>query len=385
MRKWLLLVLLVAMGIGSYVWFTKNTDRSQQKYRTQKVERGSVVQSISANGTLNPVTLVLVGSQISGTVQKIHISYNDIVEEGQILAELDPTLLKAQVKQSEAKLSNAQATLKLAQSTLKRTREIFEKKFIPKADLEAAQEKLSVAQADVRSAEAQLEKDKTSLQYMVIRSPISGTVIAKSVEVGQTVAASLQAPTLFQIAQDLRSMQIETSVAEADVGLLKLGQEVSFRVDAFPEKNVKGIIKQIRLNPTIQQNVVTYNMIVMVNNEDGVLLPGMTAHVMITVNEKENVLKIPNAALNFKPKTDGDDEEKKPEEKKPKNKDKDSEKKSTIYLLKGEQLVPVKIVTGITDNMVTEVVSGDLQEGELIVTKEIKDRKASSAFRFRIR
>ncbi|MEY3218676.1 MAG: hypothetical protein RIT27_33 [Pseudomonadota bacterium] len=375
MRKWFLLVLLIGISATSYWWTNKETDRVQQKYRTQKIERGSIVQSISANGTLNPVTLVLVGSQISGTVQKIHASYNDIVKEGQVLAELDPALLKAQVKQSEAKLSNAQATLKLAQSSLKRTRHLFEKKLISEADLETAQEKLSVAQADVRLATAQLEKDQTSLQYMIIRSPISGTVISKSVEVGQTVAASLQAPTLFQIAQDLRSMQIETSVAEADVGLLKIGQEVKFRVDAFPEKNVKGIIQQIRLNPTIQQNVVTYNVIVMVNNEDGVLLPGMTAHVTITVNEKENVLRIPNAALNFKPKIDSDGEEKK---------SKDSDKKNVIYLLKNEQLVPIKIVTGITDNMMTEIVSSDLKEGDLVVTKEIKDRKAGSSFRFRM-
>ncbi len=377
MRKLLFLIILIGIGGTGFWWMDKNEDRPQQKYRTQKVEYGLIAQSISANGTLNPVTLVLVGSQISGTVQKIHINYNDIVKEGQVLAELDPALLKAQVKQSEAKLLNAQATLKLAQSVLKRTRNLFEKKLISEADLESAQEKLSVAEADVRSAAALLEKDKTSLQYMTIRSPISGTVISKSVEVGQTVAASLQAPTLFQIAQDLKNMQIETSVSEADVGLLKLGQEIKFRVDAFPDKNIKGIIHQIRLNPTIQQNVVTYNVIVMVNNEDGLLLPGMTAHVTITVNEKENVLRIPNSALNFKPKK-GDDEK---EEKSVKK----VEKKSMVYILKDEQLVPVKLVTGITDNMMTEVVSGELKEGDLVVTKELKDRKSnSSSFKFRM-
>jgi len=377
MRKLLFLIILIGIGGTGFWWMDKNEDRPQQKYRTQKVEYGLIAQSISANGTLNPVTLVLVGSQISGTVQKIHINYNDIVKEGQVLAELDPALLKAQVKQSEAKLLNAQATLKLAQSVLKRTRNLFEKKLISEADLESAQEKLSVAEADVRSAAALLEKDKTSLQYMTIRSPISGTVISKSVEVGQTVAASLQAPTLFQIAQDLKNMQIETSVSEADVGLLKLGQEIKFRVDAFPDKNIKGIIHQIRLNPTIQQNVVTYNVIVMVNNEDGLLLPGMTAHVTITVNEKENVLRIPNSALNFKPKK-GDDEK---EEKSVKK----VEKKSLVYILKDEQLVPVKLVTGITDNMMTEVVSGELKEGDLVVTKELKDRKSnSSSFKFRM-
>lgn len=376
MRKFLLFILLIGIGGASFWWMDNNGDRPQQKYRTQKIERGSIAQSISANGTLNPVTLVLVGSQISGTVQKIHINYNDIVKEGQVLAELDPALLKAQVKQSEAKLLNAQATLKLAQSTLKRTKNLFEKKLISEADLETAQEKLSIAEADVRSAAALLEKDKTSLQYMIIRSPISGTVISKSVEVGQTVAASLQAPTLFQIAQDLKNMQIETSVSEADVGLLKLGQEIKFRVDAFPDKNIKGIIHQIRLNPTIQQNVVTYNVIIMVNNEEGLLLPGMTAHVTITVNEKENILKIPNSALNFKPKK-GDDEK---EEKSTKKAD----KKPMVYILKDEQLIPVKLVTGITDNMMTEVVSGDLKEGDLVVTKELKDRKSNSSFRFRI-
>jgi HlyD family secretion protein len=374
MRKWFVLIMLIGIGGTSVWWFDKNTDLPQQKYRTHKIERGSITQSISANGTLNPVTLVLVGSQISGTVQKIHSTYNDIVKAGQILAELDPALLKAQVKQSEAKLLNAQATLKLAHSTLKRTRNLFEKKLISEADLETAQEKLTIAEADVRSAAALLEKDKTNLQYMVITSPISGTVISKSVEVGQTVAASLQAPTLFQIAQDLKDMQIETSIAEADVGVLKLEQEVKFRVDAFPEKNFKGIIRQIRLNPTIQQNVVTYNVIVSVNNEEGLLLPGMTAHVTITINERENILKIPNTALNFKPKK-GDDEK---EEKTSKN----TEKKSQVYLFKNEQLIPVK---GITDNMMSELVSGDLKEGDLVVTKELKDRKLNnSSFKFRM-
>jgi HlyD family secretion protein len=376
MRKLFFIIILIGIGGASFWWMDNNGDRSQQKYRTQKVERGSIAQSISANGTLNPVTLVLVGSQVSGTVQKIYVDYNDKVKENQTLAELDPALLKAQVNQSEANLLNKQATLKLNQSTLKRSRNLFEKKLISEADLEAAQEKLSVAEADVRSAKAQLEKDKTNLQYMVIHSPISGTVIAKSVEVGQTVAASLQAPTLFQIAQDLKNMQIETSVSEADVGLLKLGQEVKFRVDAFPNNNIKGIIHQIRLNPTIQQNVVTYNMIVMVNNENGLLLPGMTAHVMITVNEKENILKIPNSALNFKPKKGDDEKEEKPTQK--------IEKKPTVYILKDEQLVPVKLVTGITDNMMTEVISGDLKEGDLVVTKEIKNRKSDSSFRFRM-
>lgn len=377
MRKFLFLIILIGMGGTSFWWMDNNGERPQQKYRTQKIAYGSIVQSISANGTLNPVTLVLVGSQISGTVQKIHINYNDIVKAGQILAELDPALLKAQVKQSEAKLLNAQATLKLTQSTLKRTRNLFEKKLISEADLETAQEKLSIAEAEVRSAAAQLEKDKTNLQYMTVRSPISGTVISKGVEVGQTVAASLQAPTLFQIAQDLKNMQIETSVAEADVGLLKLGQEIKFRVDAFPDKNIKGIIHQIRLNPTIQQNVVTYNVIVMVNNEDSLLLPGMTAHVTITVNEKENILRVPNAALNFKPKKGDDEKEDKPTKK--------TEKKPTVYILRNEQLTPIKITTGITDNMMTEVVEGDLKEGDLVVTKELKDRKSnSSSFKFRM-
>lgn len=378
MRKWTMLMMLIGIGGISSWWFNKNTDLPLQKYRTYKVERGSITQSISANGTLNPVTLVLVGSQISGTVQKIHSTYNDIVKAGQVLAELDPALLKAQVKQSEAKLLNAQATLKLAHSTLKRTRNLFEKKLISEADLEAAQEKLTIAESEVRSAAALLEKDKTNLQYTIITSPISGTVISKNVEVGQTVAASLQAPTLFQIAQDLKDMQIETSIAEADVGVLKLGQEVKFRVDAFPEKSFKGTIRQIRLNPTIQQNVVTYNVIVSVNNEEGLLLPGMTAHVTITINERENVLRIPNVALNFKPRKNDDEKDEKIA--------KNTDKKSQVYLLQNDQLVPVKIVTGITDNMMTEVISGDLKEGDLVVTKELKDRKSnsSSSFKFRI-
>ena len=230
-RRWVGLGLLAAAAVGVLLWRGQDTP-PPQRYRTQSVDRGDVVQAITANGTLSPVTLVQVGTQVSGTVQKIYADYNDQVTEGQVLAELDPSLLSAKVKQGEATLQNAQATLALARSTLRRNQSLFEKKLLSGAELETAEERVNVAAAEVKLAEAQLEHDRTNLRYSVIRSPISGVVVARNVDIGQTVAASFQTPTLFHIAQDLREMQIDTSVAEADVGGLRVGQPVRFTVDA---------------------------------------------------------------------------------------------------------------------------------------------------------
>ena len=366
-----LLVIAILAGIG-YALKSKQ-DTGKEKYKTKSVDRGDIIQAISANGTLNPVVLVNVGTQVSGTVKKLHADFNNHVTNGQILAELDPSLFQAQIAQDQANLLNAESTLKFARIKEQRTRELTQKNFISAADLDLARQALESAQAQVAVAKAQLERNRTNLGYTIIRSPISGVVVARNVDLGQTVAASFQTPTLFQIAQDLSQMQIDTSIAEADVGAVHIGQPVRFTVDSFPDVNFAGTVKQIRLNPTIQQNVVTYNVIVAVNNVEGQLMPGMTAHVHITVAKRENVLRIPNAALRFKPK----EEEESTHNKK--------ERGSTVYQLsQDEKAHPISVKTGITDNTFTEVVGGELKPNDkLIIRESTSNKKQEGGFRMR--
>ncbi len=374
MKRLSILAVVLALAAAAW-WYWGDADSpAATKYRTQAVDRGDIVQTITANGTLSPLTVVQVGTQVSGTVYKIHVDFNDMVEEGQVLAELDPALLQATLKQSEANLDNARATLELARSNVKRTETLFRKNLAPDSDLDQARERVKVAQAQVKTAEALVERDRTNLRYAVIRSPIAGVVINRAVNVGQTVAASFQTPTLFQIAQDLRKMQIDTSVAEADVGSLSADLPVSFTVDAFPEQRFEGRIREVRLNPTIQANVVTYNVVVEADNPDGNLLPGMTAHVTIQVAERKDALRVPNAALSYRPK-DKDDE---PAAKAPRG--------TRVHLLDNGKPVPVLVRTGITDGSHTEVLGGELKPGDKVILRETAPKKdgSSTTFRFRL-
>ena len=301
----IVVLLLAGIGFGAYWWQQKSTAESAKpKYRTQAVDRGSIVQRISANGTLNPVTVVNVGTQISGTVIRLNADFNSTVKKGQVLAELDPSLLKAQIDQSEATRRSLMATWTLARSTLDRNQSLRDRGFISDSALDTARRDLDSASAQIAALRAQIERDKTNLSYSVIRSPIDGIVVDRSVDVGQTVAASFQTPTLFKIARDLMAMQIDTSVAEADIGAIRPGMPVAFTVDAFREREFGGVVRIVRLNPTVQQNVVTYNVVIDVKNDAGVLLPGMTAQVAIVTQRRDNVLRIPNAALRFRPSDD---------------------------------------------------------------------------------
>ncbi len=345
----------------------------EARYRTQAVDRGDIVQTITANGTLNPVTLVQVGTQVSGTVQKLHADFNDQVAAGQVLAELDPALLNATLRQSEAELDNAKATLELAEANVQRTQTLAKRNIAADSDLDQARERLLVARAQVKLAEAKVERDRTNLRYTVIRSPIAGVVVNRQVNIGQTVAASFQTPTLFQIAQDLEKMQIDTSVAEADVGSLDPSRPVKFSVDAFPGRELVGRILQVRLNPTIQQNVVTYNVVVEASNPDGILLPGMTANVTITVDRRQDVLRVPNAALSFRPNEPAADSPRR------------AARGSQVYVLEGGEPKAVKVRTGITDGSHTEIVEGELQPGDLVVLRELGAKKEQSTTTFRFR
>ena len=379
-RKWVIVILL-ASAAGIWFYFGRSASEDlKNRYKTQAVERGDMRQIITANGTLNPVVLVNVGTQVSGTVKALHADFNQRVTPGQILAELDPALFRAALAQSQASLLNAQASHTLAKSKAVRARDLLAKNFISQTAMDEATQALEAATAQVALARAQVERDSTNLNYSVVRSPISGVVVARNVDVGQTVAASFQTPTLFQIAKDLRDMQIDSSVSEADVGAISVGDKVRFAVDAFAERDFIGKVRQIRLNPTIQQNVVTYNVVVAVDNEDGRLMPGMTAHVKILVAERKDVLRIPNAALRYKPTSSDEDTEKKPRSKKRTD-------SPTVYrLATDKQPTPIKLKLGISDGTYSEVLEGDLKPGDALVLKDTtaKTEKKKSNFQLRM-
>ncbi len=366
-NKVFIAVAVVAIGASGYIFWSKAHKPSMaERYKTQQAEMGDVAKTVAANGALNPVVLVSVGTQVSGTVLKLNADFNDKVKKGQVLVELDPSIYKAQVNQSRANVSNAEAGLELATTNEARMRDIYKHGYATKQELDQAVQVLKSARAQLALAHAQLEKDLINLAYTVIKSPVSGVVVDRQIDVGQTVAASFQTPTLFKIAQDLKKMQIDSSFAEADIGSITVGQVVRFSVDAFPNRFFKGIVKLVRLNPTTQQNVVTYDVVVDVNNQDQALLPGMTAYVGITVAQRKNVLLVPNAALRFKP----PETARKSARPKGKNEKRDAAS-GTVYLVAGDQLRPISIGIGITDNKYTEVVSGDLKAGDSVVVEEI--------------
>lgn len=410
-RAWILipLLLIAAVAVG-VVYFQKKSEAAKaDRYRTVSVDKGSVVQRITANGTLNPVTIVNVGTQVSGTVTRIHTDFNQPVKAGQILAELDPALINAAIAQIDATLRSAEATMRLAESTLKRNQELVAKGFITSATLEANVKELDVARAQVAQVKSQVEREKTNLSYTIIRSPINGIVIDRKIDVGQTVAASFSTPTLFQIAKSLEAMQIDTSVAEADVGSVREGMAVKFTVDAYPDRDFNGTIRLVRLNPTISQNVVTYNVVVDVNNQGSELKPGMTAQVSFVAAERNDVVRIPTAALRFKPVKDEKEEKKKTEEKKAAKTEGTQGTQSTqgtqgklktetrvaepgatdgasrasrrglgtVYKVSAKnELVPIQVRTGIASNQHTELVSGEVKEGDELVIRDVFDKNA---------
>ena len=378
--KNVLIGILVLLVVGAVIWwFMPKKASSEGRYTTVALEHGAITQSVAANGTLNPVVLVSVGSQVSGIVQKLYADFNGKVKAGQVLLELDPTLTRAQLQQSEANLSSAQASMDLAKANEERARGLFAQEYVTRQDMDVAVQAMKATKAQFDVAQAQVVRDKRNLDNTVIRSPVSGVVVSRLVDVGQTVAASLQSPTLFTIAQDLSHMQIDTSYAEADIGNIRVGQQAAFRVDAFPNRTFRGEVKQVRLNPTTQQNVVTYDVVVSVENQDQALMPGMTAYVNIVVAERKDVLMVPNAALRFRPsdaakaRTGGD---KAKGEGRGKG---DSTPMGTVYVLENGQPKPVRISVGITDNKMTEVLGGEIKDGDAVVIEDRQPQTKAAA------
>jgi HlyD family secretion protein len=304
-------VLLVAAAV---YWFAR-TRQEPVKYVTAAADRGDVSEVVGATGTLQAVLTVQVGSQVSGTIQEMYVDFNSRVEKNQVIARLDPSLFEARLGQAKANLAAARANADRARTTLEdarlkneRAKQLSQEQLLPQSDLETAQTNFASAASQVKAADAAVTQAAASVKLAevdlantVIRAPISGVVISRSVDVGQTVAASLQAPTLFVIANDLSRMQVLASVDEADVGRIKPGQEVTFRVDSFPDRTFRGRVEQVRLQPTVAQNVVTYSAMISVDNPGQILMPGMTATVTVVSQAREDVVRVPAAALRFRP------------------------------------------------------------------------------------
>ena len=371
-------IAVVARGASSF------GATSADRYKTHVIAAGALTQSVAANGTINPVTLVSVGTQVSGTVKRLYVDFNSKVEKGQPLLELDDALYAAQARQSAAAFESASVALELAGVNERRLEALNAQGFVSRQEFEQAQYARRAAAAQLALSKAAKEKDAVNLGYTVIRSPVSGVVVDRVVDVGQTVAASFQTPTLIRIAQDLSKMQIDASFAEADIGLIKLDQIARFNVDAFPNKSFTGKVMQLRLNPTTVQNVVTYDVVVAVENSDQLLLPGMTAYVSIAVASKEGVLQVPNGALRYKPARSDDAKAGKAEEKKGKK----GGATGTVYLLSQETTRAVPVALGISDNRMTEIASGELKAGDVVIGGEktaVEGAPAGSASPMRVR
>lgn len=373
-RKKIVLILagLAVLIIGIVILFSGS---NKTKYRTVKVQKGNIIQRVTATGTVNPVTTILVGTRVSGTITALYADYNSEVKKGQLIAQIDPIPFENELRQAEADLFNAKAnllkaqvTLQDAERTLQRKKELFRRELIARSELDdaevaydTARAQYSMALAQVKKAEASLQQAKTNLGYTKIISPVNGVVIAKNVEVGQTVAASFQTPTLFTIAPDLTKMQIDTNVDEADIANIKIGMEATFTVDAYPERKFKGIVRQIRLNPTITQNVVTYDVVISVDNSHLLLKPGMTANVTFVTQEKDNVIKIPAAALRFKMPNAA------------------PSKQQGVWILRNGKPLRVNVKTGISDGEWIEVVEGDIKVGEDVIIDIQTSKKATTS------
>ena len=312
-KKYKILIICIAAILSALLIFFLNNGSA--KYVTKEITRGTITQYVEASGTIKPINTIAVGTQVSGTVAKIYVDYNSQVKKGQLLAELDPSLFQANVDQSTAKLNNAKAAYSKAQASLaykrnnyQRYKHLYEKNYVSRDDVELARSNYLAAEADVAAARAEMQASQASLNnnltnlgYSKITSPVDGTVISRAVDAGQTVAASFNTPTLFEVAQDLTKMQIETSVSEADIGRIKVGQKAEYTLDGYQDKKFEGAVTQVRLASTTTNNVVTYTVIISVDNTDGFVIPGMSANVSIITGQVKNVLCVDNKALKFTP------------------------------------------------------------------------------------
>jgi HlyD family secretion protein len=388
--------LLVVAG-GAYAYWRFGNETKEPTYLTAPVTKANIRQVVSSTGTLQAVTTVLVGSQVSGTIAKLNADYNSKVKKGQIVAELDQARFAARVEETRANVLSAQANLAKAKvaledagRTLKRTKELKQRELVSQSELDAAQTsydsaqaQVNVTQSQVGQAQASMNQAQIDLGYTIIRSPVDGIVISRSVDVGQTVAASLSAPTLFTIANDLTKMEVHSNVDEADIGNISEGQDVSFTVDAHAQRRFRGKVLQVRNAPQVIQNVVTYDSVVRINNKELLLKPGMTANVQFLVAQKEDALSIPNIALRFRPPEEKDAAQELLRQEQGRSAPRVAQRQTRragsggggestrvrqvkVYMLKDGKAQPVDVQVGITDGSRTEIIKG-LNENDPVI------------------
>ena len=371
--KYIIPIAVLLIFIAAMIIF--NISKKQVKYETKDLKRCTITEFVEASGTINPVNTVSVGSTVSGLIQSIYVDYNSQVTKGQILAQIDPATFEATVRQNQAQIDNARANLAKLQAeieydkkTYERYKNLYAKNFVAKSELDQAYStyksdlaQIEAAKAQINQYQAALQTAQTNLGYTQIIAPVDGTVISREIDLGQPVAASFQAPELFTIAQDLTKMQIEVNVSEADIGKVKEGQDVTYTLDGYADSLFEGKVTQVRLASTTTSNVVTYSVIVNVDNDDLKLKPGMTANVSIITNKSEDVLCAPTTALKFTPNTDGT-----------------KYKNQGIWIMQNNKPKRVDIQTGASDDSRTEIISDDLKEGDkILIGIKGKDNKSS--------
>ena len=374
-KKFFIIILLVLVLIICFGVFKSK----HVKYHTKPITKETITQYVEASGTIKPINTIAVGTQVSGTVAGIYVDYNSVVKKGDLLAELDPSLFQSNVDQSTAKLNNAKASLSRATSSLnykknnyQRYKNLYEKNYVSKDEVELAYAnyqqavaEVASANADVNAAQATLNNNLTNLGYSKITSPVDGTVISRAVDVGQTVAASFNTPTLFEVAKDLTQMQIETSVSEADIGKIKVGQLAKYTLDGYQDKHFEGKVTQVRLASTTTNNVVTYTVIISVDNSEGFVIPGMTANVSIITNNVENALCVPNQALKFTPQDNTQKYE-----------------HQGIWIKDGINLKRVDVKLGAFDDNKTQIISNEIKVGDKVcVSSSGGGKKKSTGMR----
>jgi HlyD family secretion protein len=395
-NTWILLGVGAALAGASLYWVLK-PEKKGPDWRQAKVERGPLRQRISATGTLSALIQVTIGSQVSGTIAAISADYNSQVKKGQVIAQIDPTLLQAQMQDAQAGLERAKTSLDDAKRQMDRAKRLSEEKLLSDQDLEARQVAYQTGLANLETAQAAVKRAKANLGYATIVAPVSGVVVSRNVDVGQTVAASFSTPTLFTIAQDLEKMKLEASIDEADIGQVKEGQVGFFTVDSYPDTQFRGKVSQVRLEPITQQNVVTYKVVMEMSNEDLKLRPGMTANVTIQTQAKDDVLKVPSSALRFNPLAflpAGDKDKSGKTGNGPQSgsasgrpgggfgaKGMVSRREDRIWILKDGKPVALPVKAGISDGQFTEVSGEGLNEGMQILVgiEDVKRGAATSA------
>ena len=374
-KKRYIAIVIVAASVISLTTFGILKSKNKVNYVTRPVEKCTITQYVEASGTINPVNTFSVGSTVSGLIKAIYVDYNSEVTKGQLLAEIDPRTFEASVQQQQAQITNAQANLArmnavtvMSKKTLDRYRNLYSKNFIAKSELDQAESdylanvaQVNAARAQIAQFQASYKTAQTNLEYTKIIAPVSGTIISRKIDVGQPVAASFQAPELFTIAQDLTEMQIEVNVSEADIGKVKEGQSVTYTLDGYPDKTFEGKVSQVRLASTTTSNVVTYPVIVSVENLDNILKPGMTANVSIITERKEDILCVPNIALKFTPDATGQ-----------------KYQNQGIWVLSNRKKPErIDITQGISDDSMTEISSDQISEGTKVII-ETKGKGAKS-------